>query len=63
MRGVVFALLPIAAFAVWQFGLSALLLLVTTTGVAMAIEVLFARRSGIRSHGRHTAASARVARH
>ncbi|MBN2885778.1 MAG: RnfABCDGE type electron transport complex subunit D, partial [Chromatiaceae bacterium] len=46
MRGVVFALLPIAAFAVWQFGLSALLLLVTTTGVAMATEALFARLSG-----------------
>ncbi|SDX87972.1 electron transport complex protein RnfD [Allochromatium warmingii] len=46
MRTVVLALLPIAAFAVWQFGLSALLLLVTTTGVAVLTEWWFARASG-----------------
>ena len=46
MRTVVLALLPIAAFAVYQFGLSALLLLLTTTGVAMLTEWLFARASG-----------------
>ena len=46
MQGVVWALLPICAFAVFQFGLSALLLLVTTTAVAMATEYLFARLSG-----------------
>ncbi len=45
MQGVVWALLPICAFAVFQFGLSALLLLVTTTAVAMATEYLFARLS------------------
>ena len=46
MQGVVWALLPICAFAVVQFGLSALLLLVTTTLVAMATEYGFARLSG-----------------
>ena len=46
MRNVVFALLPICAFAVYQFGLSALLLLLVTTSVAMATEWLFARLSG-----------------
>ena len=46
MQGVVWALLPICAFAVFQFGLSALLLLVITTAVAMGTEYLFARLSG-----------------
>ncbi|NEV60988.1 RnfABCDGE type electron transport complex subunit D [Thiorhodococcus minor] len=46
MRTVVLALLPICAFAVYQFGLSALLLLVTTTGVAIWTEWFFARLSG-----------------
>jgi Na+-translocating ferredoxin:NAD+ oxidoreductase subunit D len=46
MRTVVLALLPVAAFAVWQFGLSALLLLLTTTGVAILTEGFFARISG-----------------
>lgn len=45
MQGVVWALLPICAFAIFQFGLSALLLLVTTTAVAMGTEYLFARLS------------------
>ena len=46
MRNVVLALLPISAFAVYQFGLSALLLLMTTTLVAMGTEFLFARLPG-----------------
>jgi electron transport complex protein RnfD len=45
MRTVVLALLPICVYAVFQFGISALLLLVTTTGVAMATEYLFSRLS------------------
>jgi Na+-translocating ferredoxin:NAD+ oxidoreductase subunit D len=45
MRGVIYALLPICAFAILQFGLSALLLLITTTAVAMATEQLFSRLS------------------
>jgi electron transport complex protein RnfD len=47
MANVVVALLPIAAFAVYQFGLSALLLLTTTTLVAVASEWLFSRLSGL----------------
>jgi len=47
MRNVVIALLPIAAFAVYQFGLSALLLLLTTTGAAIATEWLFSRLGGL----------------
>jgi len=47
MRGVVWALVPICAFAIYQFGLSVLLLLVTTTGVAMATEHLFSRLAGL----------------
>lgn len=46
MRNVVYALMPICAFAVWQFGLSALLLLLTTTGVAMITERLFSHLRG-----------------
>lgn len=46
MRDVVLALLPICAFAVFQFGLSALLLLLTTTGVALVTEWSFSRLSG-----------------
>jgi len=45
MRNVVFALLPVCTFAIYQFGLSALLLLLTTTGVAIATEWFFARMS------------------
>ena len=47
MASVVIALLPISAFAVYQFGLSALLLLATTTAVAVASEWLFSRLSGL----------------
>jgi electron transport complex protein RnfD len=46
MRNVVYALLPICAFAMYQFGLSALLLLFTTTAACVATEYLFARLSG-----------------
>jgi Na+-translocating ferredoxin:NAD+ oxidoreductase subunit D len=46
MRNVVYALLPIAAFAVFAFGLSALVLLLTTTLVCMGTEYLFSRISG-----------------
>ena len=41
MRNVVFAILPIAAWSVWQFGLSALLLLVTVTTTCLLTERLF----------------------
>jgi electron transport complex protein RnfD len=46
MRNVVYALLPIVAFSVYQFGISALALVVTTTLVAMATEQLFSSLSG-----------------
>ena len=46
MRDVVIALLPVCAFAVYQFGLSALLLIITTTGVAMATEWVFSQLAG-----------------
>ena len=46
MRNVVYALLPIAAFSVWQFGISSLALIVTTTVVAMLTERLFSHLSG-----------------
>lgn len=46
MRNVVWALLPVAAFAVYQFGISAFALILTTTLVAMATENLFSRLSG-----------------
>ncbi len=41
MRNVVFALLPVCAFAVYNFGLSALALIVVTTVVAVGTEHLF----------------------
>ena len=43
MRNVVYALLPISAFAVWQFGLSALLLILTVTASCLLTEHLFNR--------------------
>ena len=46
MRNVVYALLPIVAFAIYQYGISALALVVTTTLVAMATEQLFSSLSG-----------------
>ncbi|MCU0840714.1 MAG: RnfABCDGE type electron transport complex subunit D [Thiobacillaceae bacterium] len=41
MRNVVLALLPICAFAVWQYGLSALALIVTVTATCLATERFF----------------------
>jgi electron transport complex protein RnfD len=41
MRNVVYALLPICAWSVWQFGLSALLLLITVTAGCLLFERLF----------------------
>ncbi len=41
MRNVVFSILPIAAWSIWQFGLSALLLLLTVTGTCLLTERLF----------------------
>jgi Na+-translocating ferredoxin:NAD+ oxidoreductase subunit D len=46
MRNVVYALLPIAAFAIWQFGVSAAALLAVTTGCCVLIEHLGCRLSG-----------------
>lgn len=46
MREVALALVPVAGWAVWQFGLAALLLLATTTAACLATEALFARLSG-----------------
>lgn len=40
MRNVVWALLPISAFAVWEFGLSAMALILVVTGSAVAAERL-----------------------
>ncbi len=49
MFHVVLALLPIAAFSVWQYGLSALALLVTVTGTCLLTERLFNRLGGTAS--------------
>jgi electron transport complex protein RnfD len=46
MLNVVLALLPIVAFSVWQYGLSALFLIVTTTASCLLTERFFSRRSG-----------------
>jgi electron transport complex protein RnfD len=46
MFNVVLALLPIAAFSVWQYGLSALALIVAVTLTCLASERLFNRLSG-----------------
>jgi len=46
MRNVVYALVPVAMFSVWQFGISALALIVTTTLVAMLTEQLFSQLAG-----------------
>lgn len=43
MFNVVLSLLPIAAFSVWQYGLSSLALLVTVTVTCLATERLFSR--------------------
>ena len=46
MRNVVYALLPICAWSVYQFGLSALALLLVTTLSCVGTEALFNRLSG-----------------
>jgi len=46
MRNVVFALIPVCAWAVYAFGLSALLLLATTTLTCMLSEAMFCRLAG-----------------
>ncbi len=46
MRQVVYALLPICLFAVYQFGLSALALIIAVTGSCLAAEYLFNHLSG-----------------
>ncbi len=46
MRNVVYALLPICAWSVYAFGISAFLLILTTTVSAMFTEHLFCRLSG-----------------
>ena len=46
MRNVVYALLPIFAYSVWLFGLSALLLIATTTAACVLTEHILCRISG-----------------
>ena len=46
MRNVVFALLPIAGYAVYQFGLSALALLTVSVAACAGTEALFNRMAG-----------------
>ena len=45
MRNVVLALLPVVAFSVYQFGISALLLVLTATAASVVTEFLIARFS------------------
>lgn len=46
MRNVVYALMPVCAYSVYAFGISVLLLLITTTLTCMLTEALFCRLSG-----------------
>jgi electron transport complex protein RnfD len=46
MRNVVYALLPICCYAVWLFGISALVLLITTTVSCALVEHLSCRLAG-----------------
>jgi len=46
MRHVVYALLPVCAWSVWQFGVSSLALLVVCTGVCMGTERVVCRLAG-----------------
>ena len=46
MRNVVYALLPLAAWSVWQFGISALVLILTVTAGCVLTERLFNHLSG-----------------
>lgn len=41
MRNVVYALMPICAFSVWEFGISALMLILTVTAACLATERFF----------------------
>ena len=45
MRHVVYALLPLAAYAIWQFGISALVLMIITVLSCIATEHLFCKLS------------------
>ncbi|HML17856.1 MAG TPA: RnfABCDGE type electron transport complex subunit D [Bryobacteraceae bacterium] len=49
MLNVVLALLPICAYSVWLFGLSALVLLITTTAACVATEYFICKISGSES--------------
>jgi electron transport complex protein RnfD len=46
MRDVVLALLPVCAYAVWLFGISALALIATSTATCVFTEYVFCRLSG-----------------
>lgn len=46
MRHVVYAMLPVCAYAVFQFGISALALLIVCTGVCVGTEQLFCKITG-----------------
>ena len=46
MRNVVYALLPVCAFSVWQFGISVLALLITCTASCLLTEHVICRLSG-----------------
>lgn len=46
MRNVVFALLPVVGFSIYEFGLSALLLVVAATGSCLITEYVISRMSG-----------------
>jgi electron transport complex protein RnfD len=45
MRNVIYALLPVCAYSVWLFGISALLLIMTTTAACVATEHIICRIS------------------
>jgi len=49
MRHVVYALLPIAVFAIWMFGISAAVLLIVTTGCSVLSEHAARRIAGSKS--------------
>lgn len=46
MRNVVYAMLPVCAYAIFQFGISVLALLLVTTGTALLTEHVICRLSG-----------------
>lgn len=46
MRNVIYALLPLVAFAVYQFGISALALIITVVLACLLTEFMFARLAG-----------------